>query len=228
MRLQVLQPDLLLIGEFAPMEVRVQVSAPQAAASLDLSVRSAATGAAPIHMTMLAALPDGKLHEVSLESQALSLPKLPPGATWTQQLWVRSSTAQDCRVTAVLSCPALVTAHADVRFQVPFEHRVRLCAEAGVHTLAAPSTAFAVVNGSDTTSYGALHGKAADAAGVAAGSSGSVDSGADAVPLVVGQGVLAQVLVAARFPVDLLLQDASLEQQQQSSLKVRDGAYMGA
>jgi hypothetical protein len=203
---QLLQPELLLMGEFVPLEIRVDVSAAQPPSSLELSVRAAGTGAVPRHLTLLAAAADGKLHEVSLEGQVLALPKLPPGSSWTQRLWARSSTVQDCRVSAVLSSPALVPAHADLAFRQPFEHRVRLSTEAGVHTLLAPSPAFETINGSSLAT--------------AAVDGGSTASG-DAVPLVVGQSVLAQVLVAVSCPAELLLLDADVELQQESGLKVR-------
>jgi hypothetical protein len=204
--LQVLLPSLLLVGEFVPIDVAVSVTAAQPPATLELSVRSA-SGSPPPALTLLAALPDGKLHELSLEAQDLPLPKLAAGSVWTQRLWARSREAGACRLTATLSCPALVVQHADLSFRPPFEHRVRLSAEAGVHTLVGPSAAFAAVNGGVGGSQGAQAAAGGDAA----------------VPLVVGQSVMAQVLVGASHAADLLLLGAGLELEPGSQLKVRAG-----
>lgn len=211
--LQVLLPRLLLVGEFVPIDVAVSVTAAQPPATLELSVRSA-SGSPPPTLTLLASLPDGKLHELSLQAQDLPLPKLAAGSVWTQRLWARSREAGGCRLTATLSCPALVVQHADLSFRPPFEHRVRLSAEAGMHTLVGPSAAFAAVNGG---SGGTGQGQGAPAAG---------DRDA-AVPLVVGQSVMAQVLVGASHAADLLLLGAGLELEPGSQLKVRGGACGG-
>jgi hypothetical protein len=209
--LQVLLPDLLLVGEFIPIDIRVDVTAAQPPATLEVSVRSA-SGTPPSTLTLLAALPDGKLHEISLEAQTLTLPKLAAGAVWTQRLWARSREAGSCRLTATISCPALVVQHGDLTFRLPFEHRVRLCAEAGVHTLVGPSAAFAAVNGEGGTgARGSGQSAAADV------------GGADAVPLVVGQSVMAQVLVGTGHAAELLLLGAELEPEPGSQLKVREG-----
>lgn len=208
--LQVLLPSLLLVGEFVPIDVAVSVTAAQPPATLELSVRLA-SGSPPPTLTLLAALPDGKLHELSLQAQDLPLPKLAAGSVWTQRLWARSREAGGCRLTATLSCPALVVQHADLSFRPPFEHRVRLSAEAGVHTLVGPSAAFAAVNGG-SGGTGQCQG--------AAGAAGDRDA---AVPLVVGQSVMAQVLVGASHAADLLLLGAGLELEPGSQLKVRGG-----
>jgi hypothetical protein len=212
--LQVLLPDLLLVGEFIPIDIRVHVTAAQQPATLELSVRSG-SGTPPSTLTLLAALPDSKLHELNLEAQTLPLPKLAPGAVWTQRLWARSRDVGSCRLTATLSCPALVVQHGDLTFRLPFEHRVRLCAEAGVHTLVGPSAAFAVVNGEGGT------GAPGDGQSAAADIGGAV-----AVPLVLGQSVMAQVLVGTGHAAELLLLGAELELEPGSPLKVRKGVEL--
>jgi hypothetical protein len=222
------------------------VTAAQPGATLDLSIRAASqppppasAGAAPPPptLTLLAALPDGKLHECSLEAQTLPVPKLAAGSVWTQRLWVRSRAAGAFRLQAVLSCPALVTQHAELMFVQPFEHRVRLSAEAGVHTLVGPSPAFEALNGgAGAGAYGDSAGAAWTAAAAAAAApngsqgplgaqgvpGGSSSSSSSAVPLVVGQSLFAQVLVATSHGADLLLLGAELELEQGSQLQVGD------
>lgn len=210
--LQVLLPDLLLVNEFVPIDILVDVTAAQPPATLELSVRSV-SGAPPSRLTLLAALPDGKLHELNLEAQTLPVPKLAAGSVWTQRLWARSREAGSCRMTATLSCPALVVQHGDLSFRPPFEHRVRLCAEAGVHTLVGPSAAFAAVNGN-----GAGEGGVAGSGSIGQGEVAVVEGGA--VPLVVGQSVMAQVLVGTGHAADLMLLGAELELEPRSQLKV--------
>lgn len=144
------------------------------------------------------------------------MPKLTAGSVWTQRLWARCRQAGSCRLTASLSCPALVVQHADLTFKPPFEHRVRISAEAGVHTLAGPSGAFALVNGGVGGAGGADLG-----GGMAAGA-------AAAVPLVVGQSLLLQVLLATAHAADLLLLGAVLELEQGSQLKVGEGWHVSA
>lgn len=216
--MQVLLPDLLLVGEFVPIDIRVDVTAAQPPATLELSVRSV-SGTPPSTLTLLAALPDGKLHKLSLEAQTLTLPKLAAGAVWTQRLWARSREAGSCRLTATLSCPALVVQHGDLTFRLPFEHRVRLCAEAGVHTLVGPSAAFAAVNDGNAGGEGVASARGSGGQSAAADSG----SGVDAVPLVVGQSVMAQVLVGTGHAAELLLLGAELELEPGSQLKVREG-----
>lgn len=208
---QVLQPDLLLVGEFVPIEVRIHTTAVQPPCTLEISVTSSASGSPLNTLTLLAALPDGKLQELSLESQILSVPRLAAGASWVQHLWARSREALSCSLKATLSCPALVTQQSQLNFMLPFEHRVRLSAEAGMHTLVGPSDAFTSVNSSNTAPAVVSQQTAA----------GTFDTAAAAVPLVVGQGLLLQVLVTAVHSADLLLLGADLELEPGSQLKVR-------
>jgi hypothetical protein len=129
-------------------------------------------------------------------------------------------------VAAVLSCPALVAAHADLRFRQAFEHRVRLSAEAGVHALVAPTRAYASINSSSSGGGRGGDDEAASrtAASRAPAADGAVDAddsdGDAAVRLAVGQSVLAQVLVGCSHSAELLLLDAELGLEQESGLKV--------
>eukprot|EP00878_Enallax_costatus_P027899 GHUV01030087.1.p1 GENE.GHUV01030087.1~~GHUV01030087.1.p1 ORF type:complete len:989 (+),score=366.66 GHUV01030087.1:1269-4235(+) len=194
--LQVVMPQSMLVAEFCLVEVRVHAFAAQSAASLELSLRSP-TGAVPGQVTMLAALPDGKLHALSTEGHAMQLPELAAGSSFSQRLWVRSTLASSCRLVAVLSCPAQVHQSADLHFVEPFEHVTRLAGELGVHTLVAPAQSFANSSGP----------AASDSAG--------------AVALAVGQVIFAQVLIRAVHDVELQLLGAQLELQKDAGLQVR-------
>lgn len=193
----------------------------QPAGTLELSVRSP-TGTTPSQLTLLAALPDGKLHEMALEGQVLPLPKLAPGSVWTQRLWARSREATGCRLTVALSCPALVVQATELAFKQPFEHRVRLSAEAGVHTLVGPSQALAAVNDGGSSSGSSSSAVPGPSSGMqaAADAGAAAAAGCGPVALVVGQSLLAQVLVASGHPVDLQLLGADLHLEPGSQLKV--------
>lgn len=216
--LQVLRPELLLVNEFAPLQVTVSASSPQLPATLQLSLRTA-MGATPGDATLLAASRDGKLHAINPEGETLELPAIAAGSSFTQHLWVRSQVANSCRLMAVLSCPAVVSESAELWFSEPFDHVTRLHGEVGVHTLVAASHAYAAAN----SDAGAL------ATAAAAQSQGSEDASAAAgaaegVPLEVGQVVFAQVLVRALHAVELQLLDAQLELQQEAGLQVSNTA----
>lgn len=191
-----LLPELLLLGEYVPIEVRVCAFAAQSAASLELSLRSA-MGAVPGQVTILAALADGKLHELNAEGHVITLHELEAGSCFTQKVWVRSTRAGSCTLVAVLSCPAPVSQHAELHFAEPFEHVTRLTGELNVHTLVAPSS----------------HYEAASAAGPADCIGG--------VPLVVGQVAFAQVMIRAIQDVQLQLLYAQVELQQDAGVQVR-------
>jgi hypothetical protein len=209
----VLLPELLLVNEFAPLQITVTASSPQQPASLQLSLRTA-MGATPGQTTLLAASPDGKLHAVHPEGQTLQLPAIPAGGRFTQHLWVRSQVPNSCKLVAVLSCPAVVSQSAELRFKEPFDHVTRLNGEVGVHTLVAASHAYSAANSSSSSSGSTAAGQGADEASAAAAAA------AEGVPLEVGQVVFAQVLVRALHRVDLELLDAQLELQQESGLQV--------
>lgn len=199
---QVLLPELLLVGEFVPVEVAITVTAAQPATALELILRTA-MGATPGQAVVLAALPDGKLHALNPECHTLQLPALPASGCFTQRLWVRSQVPSSLTLAAVLSCPATLSQEVDLQFVEPFEHVTRLNGEMGVHALVAPSRLYAAADGTAACT-------AADAA-VAAGGG---------VPVVVGQVLYAQVLVRGLNDVDLQLLDAQLELQQGSGLQV--------
>jgi hypothetical protein len=212
---QVLLPELLLVNEFVPLQITMTASSYQQPASLQLSLRTA-MGATPGQATLLAASPDGKLHAVNPEGQNLQLPAIPVGGSFTQHLWVRSQAPNSCKLIAVLSCPAVVSQSAELRFTEPFDHVTRLNGEVGVHTLVAASHAYAAANSSSSSSLSAGQGQGADEASAAA-------AAVEGVPLEVGQVVFAQVLVRALHGVDLELLDAQLELQQESGLQVGSG-----
>eukprot|EP00879_Flechtneria_rotunda_P002505 GHRR01002703.1.p1 GENE.GHRR01002703.1~~GHRR01002703.1.p1 ORF type:complete len:1063 (+),score=495.97 GHRR01002703.1:1057-4245(+) len=197
-QLQVAMPDLLLVGEFVPINVVVQASAAQQAATLELSVKSA-MGATPGHVAVLATMPDSKLQAVNPEGQALPVPALDAGTNYTQRLWVRSQLASTCRLIAVLSCPATVAQSIQLTFLEPFAHVTRLNGEMNMHTLVAPSHNYSTVIQADR-----VDGSAA----------------AGGVPIVLGQSLFAQVLVKALHNVDLQLLDAEVELQQGSGLQL--------
>jgi hypothetical protein len=208
---QVLLPELLLVNEFAPVQVTVSASSAQPPSTLQLSLRTA-MGATPGQATLLSASHDGKLHAINPEGETLKLPAIAAGGQFTQHLWVRSQVANSCRLIAVLSCPAVVSQSAELRFNEPFDHVTRLNGEVGVHTLVAASHAYAAANSGGSALGAAVQGQGPDEASAAAAAEG--------VPLEVGQVVFAQVLVRALHGVDLQLLDAQVELQQESGLQV--------
>jgi hypothetical protein len=212
-----LLPELLLVNEFAPIQISISAASPQPPATLQLSLRTA-MGATPGQATLLAASQDGKLHAINPEGQTLELPAIAAGGKFTQHLWMRSQVANSCKLVAVLSCPAVVSQTAELRFSEPFDHVTRLNGEVGVHSLVAASQAYAAANSGASAAVAAA--AAAAAQGQDAEEALAAAAAAEGVPLEVGQVVFAQVLVRALHAVELQLLDAQLELQQESGLQV--------
>jgi hypothetical protein len=197
-----------LVGEHAPVDVTFTVTQALGPTTLELGVRipspppvggSAAAestddgggsggGAAPA--VALLAEQGGQLQELPLAGATLRLPPVPAGGCHTQRLWLRASAPLGAALTATLLCPAPVAAGAALEFRQPFESAARLFSETNVHTLVAPSGAY-------------------EAAATAAAAPGGAPA-APAVPLVIGQASMAQVLVRGAQGVPLELLGASL------------------
>jgi hypothetical protein len=77
---------LSLVGEFTPIEVVVSTHNPLLEGVLELSLRSA-TGAVPGQVTLLARLPDNKLHALNVDSHLLHLPTIPAATRHVVQVW---------------------------------------------------------------------------------------------------------------------------------------------
>jgi hypothetical protein len=217
---QVVVPDLMLAGEFVPVQVVVEVSAAQPATALEVSLRSA-IGATPASVTMLGQSAEGKALQLNTEGHSLPVPALPAGASFSQLLWIRSQQAVSCRVVAVLACPTLVAASAELSFVKPFVHITRLSSEVNVHTLVAASPAYGAVNSGppEAGMAGGDEGAAVATGAAAAAAAGGVGR-PYSVPVAVGQMVICHVLVQAPNQVDLLLLDADLALDQGAGLQV--------
>eukprot|EP00775_Hariotina_reticulata_P005239 gene5239-5474_t len=220
---KVVAPELMLAGEFAPVQVQVQASTAQPAAALEVSVRSAVVSSTAA-VTLLAQSAEGKVLQLTTEGHTLPVPALAAGGSFSQLLWLRSALAGSCRVVAVLACPTLVPASTELSFSQPFMHISRLSSEMNVHTLVAANPAYSAVNTGHPEAAAARgdESTAAVAVGAAAGGSGGGGGGGGqfGVPLAVGQMVFCHVLVQAPNNVDLLLLDADLVLDEKSGVQV--------
>jgi hypothetical protein len=151
----------------------------------------------PPPLLTLHAVQDGRVVELPLEGAALRLPPVPAAGRHALRLWLRGAAPVGAQLVVTLLCPAPVAAGVAVQFRDPFESVTRLFSETNVHTLVAPSAAYEAL--AVASAAPPAHGALDD------GSSSSSAPPPPAVPLVIGQAAMAQVLVRATQPAPLEL-----------------------
>lgn len=220
---------LALAGEFTPVQLEVRVVGPLVGARIELSLRHLPEGSAaaaqrtapgggagtdagadagalsdapPPPLALLARSDDGALQALPPEGASLTIRPIAADSTHTVLLWVRAAGPTAARLSAVLLCPAHVPRACELTFEDPFQTSVRLFSETGVHTLAPPPPHAAAQ-------------RAQEGAG-----GGGASGGRSALPLVVGQAVLAQVAVQAVQDAEMELLGVSVQIPEGSGIQV--------